>query len=199
MAEIRVLLINCNTMLDTLVTAGIGILSACIKEAGHEVRMFDTTFYRTADVTGDQARAAALQVKETDFADLGIEAGDLGLLGGYGAIGQDAQAQALFAQLIQHVVGVLHGDGTPGKGQVPVLVDSCRSGRPGPVDASDDIGSARVGGVAIAVGPTKSLANDFGVGRIQGLAETIEERLKVGIDRARPIGQSAVEIEDDGA
>ncbi len=76
MAEIRVLLINCNTMLDTLVTAGIGILSACIKEAGHEVRMFDTTFYRTADVTGDQARAAALQVKETDFADLGIEANE---------------------------------------------------------------------------------------------------------------------------
>ncbi len=73
MAKIRVLLINCNTMLDTLVTAGIGILSACIKEAGHDVQLFDTTFYRTADVSGDQARAAALQVKETDFADLGIE------------------------------------------------------------------------------------------------------------------------------
>jgi len=73
MTQTRVLLINCNTMLDTLVTAGIGILSACIKDAGHDVRLFDTTFYRTADVTGDQARAAALQVKETDFADLGIE------------------------------------------------------------------------------------------------------------------------------
>jgi len=73
MTQTRVLLINCNTMLDTLVTAGIGILSACIKDAGHDVQLFDTTFYRTADVTGDQARAAALQVKETDFADLGIE------------------------------------------------------------------------------------------------------------------------------
>jgi len=73
MTQTRVLLINCNTMLDTLVTAGIGILSACIKDAGHDVKLFDTTFYRTADVTVDQARAAALQVKETDFADLGIE------------------------------------------------------------------------------------------------------------------------------
>lgn len=73
MKDFRVLLINCNTMLDTLVTAGIGILSACLKEAQVEVRLFDTTFYRTAEVTGDQARAASLQVKPTDFADLGIE------------------------------------------------------------------------------------------------------------------------------
>jgi radical SAM superfamily enzyme YgiQ (UPF0313 family) len=79
MTQFKVLLINCNTMLDTLVTAGIGILSACLKEAGNEVQVFDTTFYRTADVTGDEARAAALQVKDTSFADLGIEpdAGDV--------------------------------------------------------------------------------------------------------------------------
>jgi len=72
MSEFRVLLINCNTMLDTLVTAGIGLLSASLKQAGHGVRLFDTTFYRTADVTGDEARAAALQVKGTSFEDLGI-------------------------------------------------------------------------------------------------------------------------------
>ncbi|MDP6708536.1 MAG: radical SAM protein [Alphaproteobacteria bacterium] len=79
MTQFKVLLINCNTMLDTLVTAGIGILSACLKEAGNEVQVFDTTFYRTAEVTGDEARAAALQVKETSFTDLGIEpeAGDV--------------------------------------------------------------------------------------------------------------------------
>lgn len=75
----KVLLINCNTMLDTLVTAGIGLLSASLKEAGYEVRLFDTTFYRTAEQTGDEARARALQVKPTDFADLGIvpEEGDV--------------------------------------------------------------------------------------------------------------------------
>jgi len=73
MKEFRVLLINCNTMLDTLVTAGIGILSACLKEAGCDVKLFDTTFYRTAEITGDEARASALQVKATDFSDLGIE------------------------------------------------------------------------------------------------------------------------------
>ena len=79
MKDFRVLLINCNTMLDTLVTAGIGIISACLKDADVEVKMFDTTFYRTADITGDEARTNALQVKKTDFADLGIvpEEGDV--------------------------------------------------------------------------------------------------------------------------
>jgi len=79
MQDFKVLLINCNTMLDTLVTAGIGILSACLKNAEIEVKMFDTTFYRTADLTGDEARASALQVRKTDFADLGIvpEEGDV--------------------------------------------------------------------------------------------------------------------------
>jgi radical SAM superfamily enzyme YgiQ (UPF0313 family) len=79
MKEFRVLLINCNTMLDTLITAGIGILSACLRQKGIEVRLFDTTFYRTAERTGDEARAYSLQVKKTDFADLGIvpEPGDV--------------------------------------------------------------------------------------------------------------------------
>ncbi len=79
MSEFRVLLINCNTMLDTLVTAGIGILSACLKEADVGVKLFDTTFYRTSEQTGDEARAKALQVKQTSLEELGIipEPGDV--------------------------------------------------------------------------------------------------------------------------
>ncbi|MBI4967417.1 MAG: B12-binding domain-containing radical SAM protein [Rhodospirillales bacterium] len=72
MREFKVLLVNCNTMLDTLITAGIGMLAACLKKEGIEVKLFDTTFYRTAEITGDEARASALQVKKTDFKDLGI-------------------------------------------------------------------------------------------------------------------------------
>ncbi len=44
--DFKVLLVNCNTMLDTLITAGIGILSACLKREGIEVKLFDTTFYK---------------------------------------------------------------------------------------------------------------------------------------------------------
>ncbi|MEE9488033.1 MAG: radical SAM protein [Candidatus Brocadiales bacterium] len=70
--DFRVLLVNCNTMMDTLITAGISILAACLKNEGMEVRLFDTTFYKTADRTGDEAREYALQVKKTDFNKLGI-------------------------------------------------------------------------------------------------------------------------------
>jgi radical SAM superfamily enzyme YgiQ (UPF0313 family) len=79
MKEFKVLLINCNTMLDTLVTAGIGILSASLKNIGCDVRLFDTTFFRIAERTGDEARTYALQVKRTNFKDFGIEpdAGDV--------------------------------------------------------------------------------------------------------------------------
>jgi len=79
MRDFKVLLINCNTMLDTLVTAGIGILSSSLKNEGIEVKLFDTTFYKTAELTGDDARASVLQVKKTDFKDFGIvpEEGDV--------------------------------------------------------------------------------------------------------------------------
>ncbi len=70
--DFKVLLVNCNTMMDTLITAGISILAACLKKDGIEVKLFDTTFYKTADRTGDEARAYTLQVKKTDFKELGI-------------------------------------------------------------------------------------------------------------------------------
>ena len=71
-SNFRVLLVNCNTMMDTLITAGISILAACLKREGIDVRLFDTTFYKTADKTGDEARAYTLQVKKTNFKELGI-------------------------------------------------------------------------------------------------------------------------------
>ncbi len=70
--DFKVLLVNCNTMLDTLITAGIGILAACLKREGIEVKLFDTTFYKTREKTGDEVRANTLQVKKTDFKELGI-------------------------------------------------------------------------------------------------------------------------------
>ena len=70
---LRVLLVNCNTPMDNLIPAGVSLLSAVLKAEGCEVRCFDTTFYRPADfVTGDEARAMTLQVKRTNFSELGI-------------------------------------------------------------------------------------------------------------------------------
>jgi len=123
MTQTRVLLINCNTMLDTLVTAGIGILSACIKDAGHDVRLFDTTFYRTADVTGDQARAAALQVKETDFADLGIEPNEEDVIDDFIKTVETYRPHliGLFSIEVTHPLGIRLLDAVRGSG-IPTVV-----------------------------------------------------------------------------
>src|SRR4030043_484558 len=72
MKDFKVLLIYANTTMDTLIPSSIAALSAYVKKDGYQVKVFDTTFYKTRDITGDDARVETLQVKKTDFAELGI-------------------------------------------------------------------------------------------------------------------------------
>jgi len=71
--KFRVLLIHANSTLDTLIPPNLAIMSAVLKQNNIDVRLFDTTFYKTRESTGDDARVKTLQVKETHFEDLGIE------------------------------------------------------------------------------------------------------------------------------
>ncbi len=68
----KVLLIYANSFMDNLIPVGVSLLSACLKEAGHKTKLFDTTFYRTRQKTGDEARVETLQIKETNLAECGI-------------------------------------------------------------------------------------------------------------------------------
>lgn len=52
----KFLLVYVNSFMDNLIPIGTSILSACLKKEGHEVALFDTTFYRTKDKTGDEVR-----------------------------------------------------------------------------------------------------------------------------------------------
>lgn len=69
----RVLLGYMNSFMDNLIPIGPSLLSACLKRAGNETALFDTTFYRTREKTGDEARAEALQIKSTNLSEFGIE------------------------------------------------------------------------------------------------------------------------------
>ena len=69
----KVLLAYVNSFMDNLIPIGVSLLSACLKKAGHETRLFDTTFYRTRDVTGDEARIASLQIKSANLEEFGIK------------------------------------------------------------------------------------------------------------------------------
>ena len=70
--KFKVLLIHANSSMDTLIPPNLATISACLKKAGNEIKLFDTTFYNTRGFTGDDARVKTLQVKETKFSDFGI-------------------------------------------------------------------------------------------------------------------------------
>jgi len=75
----KVLFIYPNLMLQTALPNHIAILSACLKQKGHIVKLFDTTFYRTEDKSTDERRVERLQVKPFKFddANIGLNNGDV--------------------------------------------------------------------------------------------------------------------------
>ena len=76
---VKVLLVYANSFMDNLIPLGTSLLSAYLKKEGHETLLFDTTFYRTCEKTGDEARVETLQIKKTNLEDFGIieEKGDI--------------------------------------------------------------------------------------------------------------------------
>ena len=72
MKEFRVALVYANSMMDNLIPLGVTYLIACLKEKGIQVRLFDTTFYKTAEKSSDDERAEMLQVKPVDMSEYGI-------------------------------------------------------------------------------------------------------------------------------
>jgi len=73
MKKFRVLLVYVNSMMDNLIPLNISYLTACLKNKGIEARLFDTTFYRTAPKSSDEARVEMLQVKPFDLTKFGID------------------------------------------------------------------------------------------------------------------------------
>ena len=59
-------------MMDVLLPVGLSLISACLKEKGYGVKLFDTTFYKTTKETGDEVRAKILQVRKTDPKEVGL-------------------------------------------------------------------------------------------------------------------------------
>ena len=59
----KVLLVYCNTLQQNALPMGITQLSACLKEAGIEVVLFDTTFYKYHEKSSMEVRYETLQFK----------------------------------------------------------------------------------------------------------------------------------------
>src|SRR3989338_6573767 len=62
--EFKVLLVYPNHMMVNLLPTNIGILTACLRQNGFHVELFDTTFYKTAERSPDEIRVETLQLRK---------------------------------------------------------------------------------------------------------------------------------------
>jgi len=69
--KFKLLLVYANLPMDNVIPVGVSSLIASLRPAGIEMKLFDTTFYRTRDQTSDEARVELLQVPPFSYADLG--------------------------------------------------------------------------------------------------------------------------------
>ncbi|MFH1423805.1 MAG: radical SAM protein [Candidatus Nealsonbacteria bacterium] len=77
----KILFIYPNTMMSTLVPIHLSLLSACLKEKDFEVDLFDTTFYKTEDISFEQKRVELLQIKPFNLADKGVRFAETDIYG----------------------------------------------------------------------------------------------------------------------
>lgn len=68
----KILLVYPNYSMVNLVPTNIGILTACLRQNGFIVDLFDTTFYRTSEKTLDEVRVETLQVRKFDLEEMGV-------------------------------------------------------------------------------------------------------------------------------
>lgn len=68
----KVLFIYPNTMMATLLPLHFSMLSACLKKNKIDVRLFDTTYYKTEEKSFEQKKVDLLQVKKFNLEDGGI-------------------------------------------------------------------------------------------------------------------------------
>lgn len=80
MCNLRVLLVYPNLQMVNLLPSNIAILSAMLKRAGHEVKLFDTTFYRLQDKSVDDIRVENMQLRPFCLQEKGIDYKDTDLL-----------------------------------------------------------------------------------------------------------------------
>lgn len=65
--DFRILFVYPNTMMATLIPINISILNASLTEAGFSTKLFDTTFYKTEEISFEMKKVDILQLKKFDY------------------------------------------------------------------------------------------------------------------------------------
>ncbi|MCK5606217.1 cobalamin-dependent protein, partial [Candidatus Pacearchaeota archaeon] len=73
-SDFRILFVYPNVMLQNMMPINISLLSASMKETGfNNIKLFDTTLYKTQEMSGDEIRAEFLQLRKFDFSEIGLK------------------------------------------------------------------------------------------------------------------------------
>jgi len=72
-SDFKILLIYANEPFTLLVPIGISSIAAKLKQEGFDVKVFDTTYYRTDQKTGNLYRESSLQASKVDYSEVGIK------------------------------------------------------------------------------------------------------------------------------
>ena len=73
-SDFRILFVYPNVMLQNMMPINISLLSASLKETGfNNIKLFDTTLYKTQEMSGDEIRAEFLQLRKFDFSEIGLK------------------------------------------------------------------------------------------------------------------------------
>lgn len=72
--DFKIQLLYPNVMLQNTIPINLALISACLKEKGFSnIRLFDTTLYKTQEISGDEVRAKYLQLKKWNFDEVGVQ------------------------------------------------------------------------------------------------------------------------------
>ena len=73
MSKFKVLLVYPNLQMINLLPSNIGVLAACLKQNGFDVKVFDSTLYKTEDKSLDEIRVEHLQLRPFNLSEKGVE------------------------------------------------------------------------------------------------------------------------------
>lgn len=73
-SNFKIMFVYPNIMLQNMMPINIPLLTACLKKAGfNNLKLFDTTLYKTQEISGDEIRVKFLQLRKWDFEKNGIK------------------------------------------------------------------------------------------------------------------------------
>ena len=73
MKKFKVLLVYPNLTCVSLMPSSVALLSAYLKLAGNEVKLFDTTYYKMTGKTNDEMRVDRMHVRKFNIEDVGVK------------------------------------------------------------------------------------------------------------------------------